>query len=165
MAQLGVNSYRMSVAWPRVQPEGSGEYNQSGIDFYRRLLDSLVEHGIAPVVTLYHWDLPQALQDLGGWTSRDTSKRFADYAYEVVSALGERVRLWITLNEPWVSSHLGYGEGEHAPGPQTCPRPSAPPPPAAWPWAGGQGRPVGHGPAFKLGHHAKPCSDPSGFQL
>jgi beta-glucosidase len=116
MAQLGVNSYRMSVAWPRVQPEGSGEYNQSGIDFYRRLLDSLVEHGIAPVVTLYHWDLPQALQDLGGWTSRDTSKRFADYAYEVVSALGERVRLWITLNEPWVSSHLGYGEGEHAPG-------------------------------------------------
>lgn len=116
MAQLGVNSYRMSVAWPRVQPEGSGEYNQSGIDFYRRLLDSLVEHGIAPVVTLYHWDLPQALQDEGGWTSRDTAKQFEDYARIVAGALGDRVERWTTLNEPWVSAFIGYARGDHAPG-------------------------------------------------
>jgi beta-glucosidase len=116
MAGLGLNSYRLSVAWPRVQPNGSGAYNQRGLDFYRRLLDSLVEHGIAPAVTLYHWDLPQALQDAGGWTNRDTAGRFADYAEHVVRALGDRARLWITLNEPWVSSHLGYGLGEHAPG-------------------------------------------------
>jgi beta-glucosidase len=116
MAQLGLNSYRLSVAWPRVQPGGSGPYSQRGLDFYRRLLDDLAEHGIAPAVTLYHWDLPQALQDVGGWTNRDTAARFADYAHHVVQALGERARLWITLNEPWVSSHLGYGQGTHAPG-------------------------------------------------
>ena len=116
MARLGLNSYRFSVAWPRVQPDGAGPFNQAGLDFYRRLLDYLAEHGIAAAVTLYHWDLPQALQDAGGWTNRDTAGRFADYAQEVVRRLGDGVRLWTTLNEPWVSAHLGYGNGIHAPG-------------------------------------------------
>ena len=116
MARLGLNSYRFSVAWPRVQPDGSGAFNQAGLDFYRRLLDGLAEHGIAAAVTLYHWDLPQALQDAGGWANRATAGRFADYAHEVVHALGDRVALWTTLNEPWVSAHLGYGDGTHAPG-------------------------------------------------
>lgn len=123
MAQLGLNAYRLSVAWPRVQPDGAGSFNQLGVDFYRRLLDALAEHGIAPAVTLYHWDLPQALQDVGGWPNRDTARRFGDYAHGVVEALGDRVRLWITLNEPWVSSHMGYGLGTHAPG--TADLPSA----------------------------------------
>jgi beta-glucosidase len=123
MAGLGLNSYRLSVAWPRAQPDGSGPLNQRGLDFYRRLLDGLADHGITPAVTLYHWDLPQALQDAGGWTNRDTAGRFADYAHDVVQALSERVRLWITLNEPWVSAHLGYGDGTHAPG--TADLPSA----------------------------------------
>ncbi len=116
MAGLGVNAYRLSVAWPRIQPDGTGPFTQKGVDFYRRLLDRLVEHGIAPAVTLYHWDLPQALQDKGGWANRDTAARFSDYAHHVVEALGERARLWITLNEPWVSAYVGYGLGEHAPG-------------------------------------------------
>ncbi len=116
MAGLGLNAYRLSVAWPRVQPDGAGSYNQKGIDFYRQLLDRLLEHGITPAVTLYHWDLPQALEEKGGWANRDSAERFSDYAHHVVEALGDRVRLWITLNEPWVSAHLGYGLGEHAPG-------------------------------------------------
>ncbi len=116
MAELGLNAYRLSVAWPRVQPDGAGPYNQRGIDFYRRLLDSLLEHGIAPAVTLYHWDLPQALEDKGGWAVRETAERFSDYAHHLVEALGDRARLWITLNEPWVSAFVGYGFGEHAPG-------------------------------------------------
>jgi beta-glucosidase len=116
MAELGVNAYRLSVAWPRVQPDGAGSYNQKGIDFYRQLLDRLLERGITPAVTLYHWDLPQALEEKGGWANRDTAERFSDYAHHVVEALGHRARLWITLNEPWVSAHLGYGLGEHAPG-------------------------------------------------
>ena len=116
MARLGLNAYRFSVAWPRVQPTGAGSFNQAGLDFYRRLLDDLAGHGIAPAVTLYHWDLPQALQDAGGWTNRDTAGRFADYAQEVVRHLGDRVSLWATMNEPWVAAHLGYGDGSHAPG-------------------------------------------------
>ena len=112
MAELGLNAYRLSVAWPRVQPDGAGPYNQRGIDFYRRLLDSLLEHGIAPAVTLYHWDLPQALEDKGGWAVRETAERFSDYAHHLVEALGDRARLWITLNEPWVSAFVGYGFGE-----------------------------------------------------
>jgi beta-glucosidase len=116
MARLGLNAYRLSVAWPRVQPDGSGAFNQAGLDFYRRLLDGLAEHGLTAAVTLYHWDLPQALEDAGGWANRDTAGRFADYAHEVVGALGDRVALWTTLNEPWVSAHLGYGDGTHAPG-------------------------------------------------
>ncbi|GAA3314817.1 GH1 family beta-glucosidase [Nonomuraea dietziae] len=116
MKDLGLNAYRFSVAWPRIQPTGSGAANQAGLAFYDRLVDTLLEAGIAPYVTLYHWDLPQALEDLGGWTSRDTSYRFADYAAIMYDRLGDRVSHWTTLNEPWVSAFLGYGNGVHAPG-------------------------------------------------
>jgi beta-glucosidase len=116
MGSLGLSAYRFSVAWPRIQPEGSGAPNQAGLDFYRRLADSLRAEGIEPAATLYHWDLPQALQDKGGWTDRDTASRFAEYAGLVAEALGEQVRLWITLNEPWVSAFVGYELGQHAPG-------------------------------------------------
>jgi beta-glucosidase len=115
MSRLGLQSYRFSVAWPRVQPDGTGAPNQDGLDFYRRLVDELRSHDIEPWVTLYHWDLPQALQDAGGWTARDTAERFAAYAEAVHGALGDRVRFWTTLNEPWCSSFLGYGSGAHAP--------------------------------------------------
>ncbi|TDC01916.1 beta-glucosidase [Micromonospora fluostatini] len=116
MAELGLKSYRFSVAWPRVQPTGSGPANQQGLDFYRRLVDELLAHGIEPWLTLYHWDLPQPLEDEGGWPARDTAGRFADYTRLVVDALGDRVRYWTTLNEPWCSAFLGYSSGVHAPG-------------------------------------------------
>jgi beta-glucosidase len=116
MADLGVDAYRLSVAWPRVQPDGRGGVNQPGVDFYSRLVDQLLDNGITPLVTLYHWDLPQPLEDAGGWPERDTAYRFADYARLVQDALGDRVRRWITLNEPYCSSVLGYGTGRHAPG-------------------------------------------------
>ena len=116
MRELGVDSYRFSVAWPRVQPDGSGAVNQAGLDYYSRLVDTLLDNGIEPAVTLYHWDLPQALEDNGGWTVRDTARRFADYSAVVAGALGDRVHRWITLNEPWCSSMLGYSIGAHAPG-------------------------------------------------
>jgi beta-glucosidase len=116
MAELGVGAYRFSVAWPRVQPSGRGRPNARGLDHYRRLVDALNRAGIAPVATLYHWDLPQALEDLGGWTNRDTASRFADYADAVRSALEGEVRHWITINEPWVAAWIGYGTGRHAPG-------------------------------------------------
>jgi beta-glucosidase len=116
MADLGLKAYRFSVAWPRIQPEGSGPANQKGLDFYRRLVEGLRERSIEPMLTLYHWDLPQALEDDGGWTSRETSERFAEYAGIVYEALADSVPFWITLNEPWVSSWLGYGYGVHAPG-------------------------------------------------
>ena len=114
--QLGLRAYRFSVAWPRVQPDGKGPANQAGLDFYRRLVAGLRERGVEPVCTLYHWDLPQALEDLGGWTSRDTSERFAEYASMVGDALSDGVAMWVTLNEPWCSAWLGYGTGVHAPG-------------------------------------------------
>jgi beta-glucosidase len=113
---LGVDSYRFSIAWPRVFPNGSGQSNQKGIDFYRRLVDELLENGIKPAVTLYHWDLPQVLEDSGGWLNRDTALRFRDYAACVYRELGDVIDSWITLNEPWCSAFLGYGNGEHAPG-------------------------------------------------
>ncbi|GAA3723567.1 GH1 family beta-glucosidase [Plantactinospora mayteni] len=116
MAELGLKAYRLSVAWPRIQPDGHGPGNQAGLDFYRRLTDELLEHGIEPWITLYHWDLPQAIEDAGGWPNRDTAARFAEYAELTVAALGDRVRHWITLNEPWCSAFLGYGSGVHAPG-------------------------------------------------
>ncbi|MGY1671615.1 GH1 family beta-glucosidase [Geodermatophilus sp. SYSU D00710] len=116
MGELGLSAYRFSVAWPRVLPEGAGRVEQRGLDFYRRLVDELLGAGIDPWLTLYHWDLPQALQDRGGWTDRDTAARFADYAAVVVDALGDRVRHWSTLNEPMVSSLLGHMSGAHAPG-------------------------------------------------
>jgi beta-glucosidase len=116
MVDLGIKAYRFSVAWPRIQPEGSGPANQKGLDYYRRLVEGLRTRSIEPMLTLYHWDLPQALEDRGGWTSRETSGRFAEYAGLIYEALGDSVRFWITLNEPWVSAWLGYGTGVHAPG-------------------------------------------------
>ncbi|HWG61641.1 MAG TPA: GH1 family beta-glucosidase [Streptosporangiaceae bacterium] len=116
MASLGLNAYRFSIAWPRVQPDGTGPVNQKGLDYYRALVDALGESGIAPTVTLYHWDLPQELQDQGGWTVRGTAQRFADYAAIVAEALGDRVTRWITLNEPQVAASHGYRTGAHAPG-------------------------------------------------
>lgn len=115
MAELGLTSYRMSVSWPRVHPDG-GPVNQAGLDFYRRLVDELLARDIVPWVTLYHWDLPQALEDAGGWPSRATAYRFAEYADTVYGALGDRVPYWTTLNEPFCSALLGYASGEHAPG-------------------------------------------------
>lgn len=116
MEELGLESYRFSIAWPRIQAEGTGAPNERGLAFYGRLVDGLLERGIRPIATLYHWDLPQALEDLGGWTNRDTAYRFADYAHHVGEALGDRVSMWTTLNEPWCSAYLGYGSGVHAPG-------------------------------------------------
>ncbi|RVU24362.1 beta-glucosidase [Streptomyces antnestii] len=116
MRDLGLGSYRFSVSWPRVQPTGRGPAVQRGLDFYRRLTDELLSRGIQPALTLYHWDLPQELEDAGGWPERDTAHRFAEYAGIVGEALGDRVDLWITLNEPWCSAFLGYGSGVHAPG-------------------------------------------------
>jgi beta-glucosidase len=116
MASLGLEAYRFSIAWPRIQPLGSGAANQAGLDFYNRLVDGLIARGIRPIATLYHWDLPQALEDAGGWTSRETAYRFAEYAAIVGAALGDRVDCWTTLNEPWCSAYLGYGSGAHAPG-------------------------------------------------
>jgi beta-glucosidase len=116
MSELGMQAYRFSVAWPRIQPEGRGPTNQKGLDHYKRLIDGLRERSIEPMLTLYHWDLPQALEDRGGWTSRETSERFAEYAGIVYEALSDEVGFWITLNEPWVSAWMGYGLGVHAPG-------------------------------------------------
>jgi beta-glucosidase len=113
---LGVNAYRFSVAWPRVLPAGTGAVNQRGLDFYDALVDALLERGIRPFVTLYHWDLPQALQDVGGWGSRATAEAFVAYTDAVTARLGDRVRQWMTHNEPWCIAHLGHEDGEHAPG-------------------------------------------------
>lgn len=114
--ELGVTAYRFSLSWPRILPEGRGRVEQRGLDFYERLVDGLLERGIEPWATLYHWDLPQALQDAGGWPERTVAHAFADYADLVTARLGDRVRGWATLNEPWCSAFLGYESGEHAPG-------------------------------------------------
>jgi beta-glucosidase len=116
MVDLGLRAYRFSIAWPRVIPDGVGQVNQAGLDFYDRLVDGLLARGITPFATLYHWDLPQALQDRGGWAHRDIVPAFADYTNAVVHRLGDRVVRWITHNEPWVVSFLGNYEGVHAPG-------------------------------------------------
>jgi beta-glucosidase len=116
LGSLGLSSYRFSISWPRIFPDGAGRLNQAGLDHYKALLDALAERGISGAATLFHWDLPQALQDQGGWASRDIALRFADYAAVVGEALGDRVERWITLNEPLVVSHLGYRTGAHAPG-------------------------------------------------
>jgi beta-glucosidase len=116
MASLGLKAYRFSISWPRVQPGGRGPVNSRGLDYYRALLDELGEHGIEPTVTLYHWDLPQELQDHGGWAVRETAERFAEYTSICAEALGDRVSRWITVNEPQVVSNNGYRHGQHAPG-------------------------------------------------
>jgi beta-glucosidase len=116
MAELRLDAYRFSVAWPRVIPGGTGPVNQPGLDFYDRLTDELCGRGIAPHVTLYHWDLPQVLEDAGGWTVRSTADAFAAYADVVARRLGDRAATIATLNEPWCSAELGYRRGTHAPG-------------------------------------------------
>lgn len=116
MRQLGTDAYRLSVAWPRVVPGGDGPVNAAGLDFYDRLIDGLLDAGITPSVTLYHWDLPQILQERGGWTVRDTAEHLASYASVVAERLGDRVTRWTTLNEPLCSSWIGYLEGRMAPG-------------------------------------------------
>ncbi len=116
MRELGLNAYRFSISWSRVLPQGRGAVNERGLDFYRRLVDQLIAAGIAPVATLFHWDLPAGLDDRGGWTNADAAGWFADYATVCVRALGDRVALWATLNEPWVVADRGYVAGELAPG-------------------------------------------------
>ncbi|MBX5457170.1 MAG: beta-glucosidase [Thermogemmatispora sp.] len=116
MARLNLRAYRFSISWPRVLPQGTGPVNERGLAFYERLVDTLLARGIEPLVTLYHWDLPAALEDRGGWLVRDTAQAFAEYAGVVARRLGDRVRWWLTHNEPWCSSYLGYALGIHAPG-------------------------------------------------
>jgi beta-glucosidase len=116
MAELGLNAYRFSISWSRVLPEGTGRVNEAGLGFYDRLVDALLEHGIRPNATLYHWDLPAALDDRGGWLNRDVADWFADYARAAFRRLGDRVPMWATLNEPWVVTDGGYLHGALAPG-------------------------------------------------
>ncbi len=116
MKEIGVKGYRFSIAWPRIQPSGQGRPNQKGLDFYNRLVDALLEAGVCPFPTLYHWDLPQLLEDAGGWPNRDTAQRFADYADIVAHALSDRVHAFTIFNEPWMFTTLGYLRGYHAPG-------------------------------------------------
>ena len=116
MAGLGLSAYRFSISWPRVLPEGAGQVNAKGLDFYDRLVDELLRANVTPFVTLYHWDLPSALQRMGGWAARDTAYRFADYAEVVARRLSDRVRHWATHNEPWVVAFVGNFQGRHAPG-------------------------------------------------
>ncbi|MGH7442770.1 MAG: GH1 family beta-glucosidase [bacterium] len=119
---LGLKSYRFSIAWPRVVPQGRGAVNPKGLDFYERLLDRLLDLGIVPNITLYHWDLPQILEDQGGWPQRETALAFADYTAAVLKRLGDRPALWSTFNEPWCVANVGYGSGSHAPGRKECPQ-------------------------------------------
>jgi beta-glucosidase len=116
IADLGVDTYRFSVSWSRVQPTGRGPANPEGVDFYSRLVDNLLSRGVEPWLTLYHWDLPQELEDAGGWPARDTAYRFAEYSGLVFDALSDRVNVWTTHNEPWCAAMLGYAYGVHAPG-------------------------------------------------
>jgi len=116
MSSLGLQAYRFSISWPRIQPDGRGPVNQKGLDFYRRLVEGLLEREIAPLGTMYHWDLPQRLQDRGGWAAREVVDRFADYSELVFDGLGDLVDNWVTHNEPWVTAFLGYAYGTKAPG-------------------------------------------------
>ena len=113
---LGLGAYRFSISWSRVLPQGTGDLNQAGLDYYDRLVDTLLAEGVMPVATLYHWDLPLALHEKGGWVNRDTAYAYADYAEVMVRRLGDRVNMWQTHNEPWCVAYMGYGNGEHAPG-------------------------------------------------
>jgi beta-glucosidase len=116
VARLGASWYRFSVAWPRVVPDGTGRVEPRGLDYYDRLVDGALARGVAPMLTLYHWDLPQPLEDRGGWPERGTAEAFADYAMVVHERLGDRVGVWTTHNEPWCAAYLGYAAGVHAPG-------------------------------------------------
>jgi len=121
MSELGIQAYRFSTAWPRILPDGTGKVNKKGLDFYDRIVDELLKRKIEPYVCLFHWDLPQALQDKGGWPDRDTTAAFAEYARIVAGRLGDRVTTWFTHNEPWVAAFVGYFLGDHAPGKKDLP--------------------------------------------
>lgn len=116
MRELGIEGYRFSLAWPRLLPQGTGKIQPQGFDFYNRLIDELLENGIEPLITAYHWDLPQVLQDKGGWANREIVEEFENYSTHIATAFGDRVKDWITINEPWCVSWLGYMSGVHAPG-------------------------------------------------
>lgn len=116
LGEIGPGSYRPSIAWSRIEPIGDGVWNQEGLDYYSNVVDELLEHGIEPWITLYHWDMPQALQDRGGWENRDTAYKFRDFAVKVQECLGDRVKRWTTFEEPWCVSFHGYASGRHAPG-------------------------------------------------
>ncbi len=151
MQEAGFSAYRFSIAWPRIQPEGSGKMNQNGMDYYKRLIDALHESGIQAAATLYHWDLPQALEDLGGWPVRDTAERFADYAQICFRELGDSIDMWITMNEPWCSAVLGYYIGRHAPGRHSL----------SDAWAAGHHLLLGHGKATEVYRAEYPNRDTS----
>ncbi len=139
MSEIGLPNYRFSISWTRLFPQGQGARNQKGFDFYNRLIDELLRQGIEPCVTLFHWDYPQALEDLGGWTNPDARKWFGDYAEACFEAFGDRCKRWITLNEPWCHAYLGNATGVHAPGNKdlaTC-------------WKVGHGLLLGHGEAVR----------------
>jgi hypothetical protein len=130
-----VRAYRFSIAWPRIHPDVTGPANEKGLDFYKRLIAGLQDRGITPLPTMYHWDLPQSLEDVGGWMNRDTAYRFADYAHTVLERL-DGIDKWTTFNEPWTSAWLGYAYGHHAPGRRRHRRRrgrDTPPPPRARP--------------------------------
>jgi beta-glucosidase len=154
MRDAGIGSYRFSIAWPRIQPDGSGAFNSKGFDYYKRLIDELHREGIGAAATLYHWDLPQALEDRGGWPNRDTAHRFRDYAAACFGELGDIVDMWITLNDPWCSSVLGYQVGVHAPG--STDRSAA--------WAAGHHLLLGHGMATEA-YRATGLTAPIGITL
>ena len=116
IASLGLDTYRFSIAWPRIVPDGGTAVNKRGVDFYRRLVEAMLERDLRPLATLYHWDLPQALEEAGGWRSRETALRFAEYAAVMFDALGDLVSDWVTQNEPWVTAVEGYAQGKKAPG-------------------------------------------------
>ena len=155
MHDLGIGAYRFSIAWPRIQPTGSGAFNARGFDYYKRLTDRLHQHGIGTVATLYHWDLPQELEDAGGWPQRDTALRFADYAARCFQELGSHVDRWITLHEPWCSAVLGYLHGIHAPGRQD--RSAA--------WAAAHHLMLGHGLAVRVYRDSAANRAPIGIAL
>lgn len=158
MGDAGLGAYRFSIAWPRIRPDGSGAFNPKGFDYYKRLADELHRAGITAVATLYHWDLPQPLEDAGGWPLRDTPYRYAEYALECFRELGDHVDMWITLNEPWCSAVLGYWEGHHAPGRRD----------AGDAWAAGHHLLLGHGlavQAYRAEREAAGGSIPIGISL
>ncbi|MFL6577645.1 MAG: glycoside hydrolase family 1 protein, partial [Povalibacter sp.] len=116
LKQMNLKTYRYSIAWPRIQPDGRGKANEKGLDYYKRLTDAILEAGIRPIPTLYHWDLPQTLEDAGGWPNRETADRFADYTQIVANALSDRIGQWLIFNEPKTFTGVGYWQGRHAPG-------------------------------------------------
>ena len=165
LAAMRIESYRFSIAWPRVQPDGRGALNRKGVRFYRRLVEGLLERGIEPVATLYHWDLPQALQDGGGWAARDTAERFAEYARAMADELGDVVAQWITHNEPWVVAFLGHAEGRKAPGhPRLADRAARRAPPARLPRARGAGAAGRHAGGHAGRDHAQPAPAAAGHR-